>query len=294
MKDIAKTRVFPSAHEDAKRSSKITPTEQTLSPSYRLAYVDQDFMLRDELRPTRLHLELLKPELILKQEEIDSTIVVFGSARVSSLEEAKEHMESVEAALEKRPDDPEMQMELKVAQRRMKNALYYEEARRFAQIVSECSQKDKKRQFVIITGGGPGIMEAANRGAYDIGTLSIGLNIVLPTEQIPNKYITPGLCFQFHYFGIRKMHFLMRAKALVIFPGGFGTLDELSDVLTLIQTKKIKPVPVLLFGKEYWRRVIDFEFMAQEGFIRHEDLKIFRYVGTAQEAWDVIRDFYCK
>ena len=261
---------FPSAREDAVSAGAIRSTPQTRSPSYRLAYADTDFMLRDELRPVRLQLELLKPELLLQEENVTSTIVVFGSARV--------------------PDPSTPGPKGRVNHR----SNYYDQAREFAQIVSRACQCDGARELVVITGGGGGIMEAANRGAHDVGAVSIGLNIVLPTEQCPNPYVTPELSFQFHYFGLRKMHFLMRARALVFFPGGFGTLDELFDALTLIQTRKIKPMPVLLFGEQYWRRVLNFEAMAEDGMIAPEDLDLIEYVEQAGDAWERIRAFYAK
>lgn len=284
--------VFPSANEDAKTADIVKNTEQTRSSSYRLAYADKQFLLRDELRPVRLQLELHKPELILKEKEIDSTIVVFGSSRILDPKRARSHYKKAKVAALEAPSDTEIARKVEIAWRRLEKSRYYEAAREFARLISSSSQNQKNCSYVIITGGGQGIMEAANRGAHDVGTMNIGLNIVLPTEQVPNQYITPALCFQFHYFAIRKMHFLMRAKALVIFPGGFGTLDELFDALTLIQTKKIKPIPVLLFGKEYWKRVLDFDVMLEEGMIDPEDKKIFQYVETAQEAWDIINDFY--
>jgi uncharacterized protein (TIGR00730 family) len=238
---------------------KRTPEEQArwLSelPSHRLAFEDVDFLHRDELRPVRLQLELLKPELLQQEQGIVSTIVVFGSAR------------SVPGG---------------------NGSHYYEEARQFAALVSEHCQARGIRKFVITTGGGPGIMEAANRGAHDVGAKSMGLNIEIPHEQVPNPYITPDLCFSFHYFALRKMHFLLRAKALVIFPGGFGTLDELFDALTLIQTGKMEHMPVVLVGREYWSNVLNLEYMVEHGTISAEDLDIISRVDTAEEAWEVI------
>jgi uncharacterized protein (TIGR00730 family) len=242
---------------------KRTPEEQAqwLSelPSHRTAFEDVDFLHRDELRPVRLQLELLKPELLQQEQGIVSTIVVFGSARTTS--------EGI-------------------------GGRYYDEARKFAAMVSEHCQARGIRKFVITTGGGPGIMEAANRGAHDVGAKSIGLNIEIPSEQVPNPYITPELCFSFHYFALRKMHFLLRAKALVIFPGGFGTLDELFDALTLIQTKKMDPMPVVLVGREYWDNVLNLEYMVEQGTVSAEDLDIISHVDDAEEAWQVIRDAY--
>ena len=294
MSDDEVRRIFPSAKNDAKKAGHIANTAQTRSPSYRLAYADKQFLQRDELRPVRLQLELYKPELILKEKDINSTIVVFGSSRIMDPKTARAQYEKIKEQRDKAPSDTKLSRQVEIAWRRLEKSRYYEASREFARIVSSSSQTDRKRDYVIITGGGPGIMEAANKGAHDAGALSIGLNIVLPEEQSPNPYITPDLSFQFHYFAIRKMHFLMRAKALVIFPGGFGTLDELFDALTLIQTKKIRSIPVLLFGKEYWKRVLDFEVMVDEGTIDPRDVEIFQYVETAQEAWDIINDFYAK
>lgn len=247
---------FPTARQDAQRSTEQGKTPQTNAPSYRLAYTDTDFLMREDLRPVRLQLELLKPELVLQEQNIESTIVVFGSARLPSPELAQEALAVAEKAMAAARDAEERaaaEREQAIARRMVANAEYYTQARRFSRLVSEIGQTEGARKFVVVTGGGPGIMEAANRGADDAGAMSIGLNIVLPMEQLPNPYITPDLCFQFHYFALRKMHFLMRACALVIFPGGFGTLDELFETLTLIQTQKIDPIPVLLFGEDYWR-----------------------------------------
>ena len=262
--------VFPSAREDGRAARSQTKTPQTLSPSYRLAFDDPDLLLRDELRPVRLQLELLKPELALQEQEVESTIVVFGSARSPSNEGAPEGAD------------------LRGSAERSQNCA---EARRFARLVSEGGQGSGPRP-VIVTGGGDGIMEAANRGAHDAGARSIGLNIVLPFEQVPNPYVTPELSFQFHYFAIRKMHFLMRARALVCFPGGYGTLDELFETLTLIQTRKIDAIPVLLFREAWWRRIIDFEALAADGMISPTDLDIFRFVESADEACARIGESY--
>lgn len=284
---------FPSAGKDADRAEPAVKTAQTAADSYRLAYADREFMLRDDLRAVRLQLELLKPELYLQEAKVQSTIVVFGSARVPDPEVARRrHEEALEQA-RRAPGDPQSAAAVKRAERFLALSVYYEEARAFTRLVSEACQSEEGREHVIITGGGPGIMEAANRGAHDVGAVSIGLNIVLPHEQHPNPYITPDLCFQFHYFALRKMHFLMRARALVIFPGGFGTLDELFETLTLIQTRKIKPMPVILFGKEFWDGIINFERMAEDGVISPQDLEIFRFVETADEAWEQICEFDC-
>lgn len=283
---------FPNAGEDASAAKLCTPSPQTASPAYRLAFLDEEFLLRDELRPVRLQLELLKPELVQQAANIDSTVVVFGSARTKSPAEAQQRLEKAQQASQENPGDENMLGELAAARRGLENARYYDEARRFANLLSHECRDSNGCKLVIITGGGPGIMEAANRGAAEAGAESIGLNIVLPMEQSPNPYITPELCFQFHYFAIRKMHFLMRAKALVAFPGGFGTLDELFETLTLIQTKKIKPVPILLFGKAYWQRIINFQALVDEGMISSEDLSLFRYVESADEACSHVFDFY--
>lgn len=266
-------------------------TAQTRSPSFRPAFDDPDFLLRDELRPVRLQLELLKPELVLQDHNIRSTIVVFGSARVPSPEDAECHCDEAEAALAADPDNAELRREAQARRNQRERCRYYEEAQRFGRIVSEAAQTPEWRDYVIMTGGGPGIMEAANRGASDAGRVSVGLNISLPHEQVPNPYITPELAFQFHYFALRKMHLLMRTKALVVFPGGYGTLDELFETLTLVQTGKIAPMPILLFGEEYWRRIINFEAMVEEGVISPSDLDIFRFVESAEEAWHIISTF---
>lgn len=285
--------VFPSASEDVATAERVAAdTPQTRSPSYRLAFADEDFLVRREVRPVRLQLELLKPDLVLQEEKVVSTIVVFGSSRIPDPETARARLAEAEAAIERHPRDPEARARLEAARRTLERSRYYEEARKFARLASEAGQASPERRYVVVTGGGPGIMEAANRGAHDVGAESIGLNIVLPHEQGPNRYITPKLCFQFHYFAIRKMHFLMRAEALTCFPGGFGTLDELFETLTLIQTGKIERIPVLLFGEAWWRRIINFEAMVEENVIAPEDLSIFRFVETAEEAWRAIRDFY--
>lgn len=279
----------PRAHEGARDAQHHIDSSQTRSPSYRLAYQDSEFLLRDELRPVRLQLELLKPELIQLEQYIESTIVIFGSARIPDPESAKKHLESLDEESQKNGSDSKLAVKLKRARRAAANSRYYEEARKLARLISAGCQSSDKMTHVITTGGGQGIMEAANRGAYDVGAKSMGLNIVLPFEQTPNPYITPDLSFQFHYFAIRKMHFLMRAQALVVFPGGFGTMDELFETLTLVQTKKIRPIPVLLFGEEYWKRAINFDVFVEEGTISEEDLEIFKYVETAEEAWEIIQ-----
>ncbi|MCW8957200.1 MAG: TIGR00730 family Rossman fold protein [Gammaproteobacteria bacterium] len=260
--------------------------------SYRLAYEDQDFLLSDELRAVRLQLELMKPEYYLRQQNVRSTIVVFGSARLQSPAQAQAQLAALQERARSYPDDPALATEISAAHRKVKYSRYYEEARYFSESVSRRFQQHGRRDFVVVTGGGPGIMEAANRGAFDAGERSIGLNITLPHEQEPNSYISPELCFQFRYFGLRKMHFLLRARALVAFPGGYGTFDELFETLTLIQTGKVKPMPVVLVGERFWRRVIDFEFLVEEGLIGRQDIDIFTIVDTADEAIAVLQDFY--
>jgi uncharacterized protein (TIGR00730 family) len=271
------------------------------STSYRLAAEDLDFLLRRELRPVRLQLELLKPEMLLEEARVNSTIVVFGGTQVVPEEDAARRLDQAAAKLEQTPDDARLQRQVARAERMVDKARYYDEARAFSSLVTSDVQKDKAGRgskpddpldFVITTGGGPGIMEAANRGAFEIGGKSIGLNITLPHEQVPNHYITPELCFQFHYFALRKMHFLMRAKALVVFPGGFGTLDELFDALTLRQTKRMQEIPIILYGREYWQRVIDFQFLADEGVIADAHLDLLDYADSPDEAWQVIRRFH--
>jgi hypothetical protein len=280
---------FPTAEEDVS-AARLTPdTLQTRSPSYRLAYTDEDFLLRDELRPVRLQLELLKPELLQQEYGISSTIVVFGSARIPDQETAVARLNRVKAQAAAAPSNSLLARKVEIANRILKNVRYYDEARKLGRLITEDS---KQCELVVITGGGPGIMEAANRGAADVEGKSIGLNIVLPFEQQPNAYITPELCFQFHYFAIRKMHFLKRARALVACPGGFGTLDELFETLTLVQTRKIKPLPILLLGKEYWQRVINFEVLVDEGMIDEQDLSLFQFVDTAEDAWQIIKTYY--
>jgi uncharacterized protein (TIGR00730 family) len=252
-----------------------------------LAFQDEGFLLWDELRPVRVQLELLKPELIQLEQNIESTIVIFGSARIPDPETAAIRFEQAEAGAKENPGDAN-RANLEKARRDLARSKYYQEARELARLISQACQCSDKVTHVVTTGGGPGIMEAANRGAHDAGAKSIGLNIVLPFEQAPNPYITPELSFQFHYFAIRKMHFLMRAKGLVVFPGGFGTLDELFDALTLVQTKKVKPIPIILFGKEFWKRILRFDYLVEEGMISEEDMDLFFYAETAEEAWQIL------
>ncbi|MFC3172906.1 TIGR00730 family Rossman fold protein [Novosphingobium bradum] len=257
-------------------------TPQTQSSSYSLAFRDTGFLLREELRPVRFQLELLKAEMLLDEARIGSTLVVYGSARIPSPDMA-------EAALHT-ATTPERRA---VVERLVAKAKYYEEARKLGHIAAaQAIVEDGMRQFVVCSGGGPSIMEAANRGAVEAGGETIGLNIVLPHEQAPNTWVTPGLSFQFHYFALRKMHFLLRARAVAVFPGGFGTFDELFELLCLIQTGKMKPIPILLFGGDFWSKVVNFEALAEEGVINHEDIGLFTPVETAEEAWEVIRRFY--
>jgi uncharacterized protein (TIGR00730 family) len=262
------------------------------SPSYRVAYKDVDLLAGPELRPVRVELELLKPELYLRRHKIRSTIVVFGSTRIIEPAAAEAKLQGARDALREAPNDRRRQRGVARAERLLEWSHYYDKAREFGRLVSEACQQVGPFDYVVITGGGPGIMEAANRGAYDVGAKSIGLNIRLPREQQPNPYITPDLCFQFHYFAMRKFHFLMRAKALVVFPGGFGTLDELFDALALRQNGRMQKLPVILFGPEYWRRAIDFQFLADQGVISDEDLDLLNFADTAEEAWGIIRRFY--
>jgi uncharacterized protein (TIGR00730 family) len=262
------------------------------SPSYRLAYEDADLMTRPELRPIRMELEVLKPELALQAHGIRSTIVVFGSTRLTDPVSSAKKVERARARLADTPGDPRRQRALAKAERLAAKSRYYDLARELAQLVSQACQTDGQCDYVVVTGGGPGIMEAANRGACDRGAKSVGLNIHLPHEQQPNPYITPELCFQFRYFAIRKFHFVLRAKALVVFPGGYGTLDELFEVLTLRQTGRMQQIPVILFGREFWSRAVDFQFLADEGVIHDEDLDLFRYAETPAEAWEMIQQFH--
>jgi uncharacterized protein (TIGR00730 family) len=258
------------------------------SPSYIPADKDTEFLQREELRSLRIGLELLKPELIQREEGIRSTIVVFGSARVQESSAAKHALHLAEEEAARTPLDPTHRQKVAIAQRQLALSKYYDMAREFSRLVSSTCQIDGRCDYVIVTGGGPGIMEAANRGAADVGAKSIGLNITLPHEQNPNPYITPKLSFQFRYFAIRKMHFLIRAKALVAFPGGFGSLDELFETLTLLQTGKTENVIVVLIGRDFWERLINWQWLVENGLIGQEDLRLFHYAETAQEAWDLI------
>lgn len=253
--------------------------------AYRLAFADPEFLLRRETRGIRFQLEMLKPDLDQTEQGIEHTIVVFGSARFSSPEVAQASLQKAQLSGDTK--------ELNVAQRQVRNAHFYDQARLFARLVAAYSaHRRREERLFIATGGGPGIMEAANRGAFEMGALSVGLNIALPHEQHPNPYITPNLSFKFHYFALRKMHFMMRAKALVAFPGGFGKLDELFEIITLVQTRKAKPVPIVLFGSNYWKHLFNTDLMLEEGVISEQDLGLFTYVDDPEVAWDVIRTFY--
>ena len=272
-------RNYPTASEDAAIVAVEPKPYDRPGSSYRLAFADSDFILREDMRPVRMQLELLKPELIQAEHGIESTVVIFGSARILPRDVAEQRLAAAlvggDAAA--------------VARERMRVDMsrYYEEARRFAAIVTRRTS-DLDDPLVVVTGGGPGIMEAGNRGAHEANGKSVGLNIVLQHEQVPNPYITPELCFQFHYFALRKMHFLMRSVALVCFPGGFGTLDELFEVLTLTQAKKVHRRPILLFGEAFWRKLIDFDHLVEAGMIAAEDVDLFHYVETAEQAWSVL------
>ena len=262
------------------------------SPTYRLAYEDIDLLGQEELRPLRLQLELLKPERILHEQGIHSTVVVFGSARVSDAETAAARRDTLERQTRAAPSDAKLARELAQARRRVDQARHYEQARRFASLISARFQQQNRRDFVVVTGGGPGIMEAANRGAFEAGARSIGLNITLPHEQAPNPYMCPELAFRFHYFAVRKMHFLLHAKGLVAFPGGYGTLDELFEVLTLIQSGKMKRIPVILAGRAFWRRAVDFDLLLDEGYVSPSDLDLFTCVDEAEEIVSALERFY--
>jgi uncharacterized protein (TIGR00730 family) len=259
-----------------------------VSSSYIPADKDTEFLQRDELRPIRIGLELLKPELIQREEAIRSTIVVFGSARLQEPAAAKQALHIAEEEAARAPGDPSCGQKIAIAKRQLDLSKYYDVARELGRLVSSTCQVQGRCDYVIVTGGGPGIMEAANRGAADVKAKSIGLNITLPHEQHPNPYITPTLSFQFRYFAIRKMHFLIRAKALVAFPGGFGTLDELFETLTLLQTGKTDQVVVVLVGRDFWERLINWQLLVEYGLISQQDLQLFHYAETAQEIWDLI------
>ncbi|MEA3044081.1 MAG: hypothetical protein QOH47_1919 [Sphingomonadales bacterium] len=277
-------RVFQPAREEAETAAQATQSAQTMDPAYRLAFQDMDFLLREDLRPVRFQLELLKPELLLDEAKIASTFVFYGSARIPEPDKA-------DALIASAATDGQRA----IAERLKAKSKYYDESRKLARMVSRVDpDAEGRRHFVVCSGGGPSIMEAANRGAVDEGKESVGLNIVLPHEQLPNPYVTPRLSFQFHYFALRKMHFLLRARAIAVFPGGFGTFDEAFELLTLIQTGKVKPIPILFFGREFWERVIDFEALADEGVISPDDLKLFTYCETAEEAWACVCRYYAE
>jgi uncharacterized protein (TIGR00730 family) len=259
------------------------------SPSYRVAYKDVDFLARPEMRAARLELELLKPELFLQQNNIRSTIVVFGSTQIVEPSAARLRLEQARQAAAASPNDPLLRRAVTRAEYLLELSHYYDAARQFAHLVAVECRNGPHRDYVVVTGGGPGIMEAANRGAHDAGAKSVGLNIRLPHEQQPNPYITPELCFQFHYFAMRKLHFMLRAKALVAFPGGFGTLDELFDALALRQTGRMQAIPIILFGRKYWERVVDFQFLADQGMVADGDLELLDFAETPQEAWAIIQ-----
>jgi uncharacterized protein (TIGR00730 family) len=277
------------AHEDPDAPARLRAILE--SPSYILPEQDIAFLAGDETRGVRLQIEYIKPETLLQEHAIRDTVVVYGSTRIVEPAAARRNVETAHQALETDPGDNILIRKLAVAERILAKSHYYEVAREFGRLVGNCCDGDGSR-LVITTGGGPGMMEAANRGAFEVGAKSVGLNISLPHEQYPNPYITPDLCFRFHYFALRKMHLLQRAKALVAFPGGFGTIDELFEVLTLVQTRKIKPVPIVLVGEDYWRRAVDVGFLADEGTIDAEDQELFWFAETADEIWGSILDWY--
>lgn len=277
----------------------LTPAERTAllrkindSPSYRLAFEGLDFVNGADTQPLRLQLELLKPEWHLQQQHVQSTVMVFGSARLLPPEQAQAQFESAQERARLQPTDASLACELARARQQLDYARYYDEARRFAALLSEHFLQRQRRDFVVVTGGGPGIMEAANRGAHEAGARSIGFNITLPREQSPNPYISPELCFRFRYFALRKMHFLLRAKALVAFPGGFGTLDELFEVLTLVQTGKVARIPIVLFGEAFWRRAVSFDFLVETGMIGVADAALITVVDSAEQAIACLHNFY--
>lgn len=276
------SRVFRPAQQEAEAANTATGTPQTEHPAYRLAFQDMDFLLREDLRPIRFQLELLKPQLLLDAANIASTFVIYGSARIPEPAKAEAVLALAETEQQKR-----------IAESLVAKSKYYDVARELGRLASNFPVDTAgKRHFVVTSGGGPSIMEAANRGAQDVGAETIGLNIVLPHEQAPNPYVTPGLSMQFHYFALRKMHFLLHARAVAVFPGGFGTFDESFELLTLIQTGKVDPIPVLFYGKEFWNRVVNFEALCDEGVISPRDLNLFRFCETAEEGWEIVQDFW--
>ncbi|WP_424360669.1 TIGR00730 family Rossman fold protein [Methylocystis parvus] len=273
-------------HDDPEAAKRVAAL--LASPAYREANSDVDFLNSDAARGPRLELDYLKPELLLRRYGITEAIVVFGSTRIVEPKAAAARLAEAQAKAAARPNDAEAATRLRIAERVAAKAHYYDIAREFGRIVGEAEHLTEGRRLAIVTGGGPGIMEAANRGAFDVGAATVGLNIHLPREQFPNPYITPDLCFRFHYFAMRKLHFMLRAQALVAFPGGFGTLDELFETLTLAQTRVMKPVPIVLVGEDYWRRVFDPDFLVEEGVIAPEDRALFWYAETAQQIWEGI------
>ena len=272
-------RLFPTARAEAAAANAPTSVPQTEHPAYALAFQDPAFLLKDELRPVRLQLELMKTDMALAEAGIGAMFVFYGSARIPSPDEVRGVLDAAKTETERA-----------VAQRLADKAKWYDEARALARLAS--GDGAEHRWFTVCSGGGPSIMEAANRGAADMGAPSVGLNIVLPFEQVPNPYVTPGLSFQFHYFALRKMHFLMRARAVAVFPGGFGTFDEFFELLTLVQTGKITALPILLYGREFWDRAVDFDALADEGVIARGDLDLFHRVDTAAEGWAIVREHY--
>ncbi len=261
-------------------------------PSYRIAEEDPDFMQSYEGRGTRLSIDYLKAELTMARLGVEYTIVVFGSTRIVERKTAIYRLKVIQKEVEKNPQTKALLQQLHTAERMVENSFYYDDARRFGSYVGKSGKSSDDCRVTLMTGGGPGIMEAANRGAYDVGARSVGLNIGLPHEQFPNPYITPELCFQFHYFAIRKLHFLNRAKALVVYPGGFGTFDELFEMMTLIQTGKTEPIPVVLVGKSYWNKAINFDFLSEEGLVAQKDREIYTIVDNADDAWGYILNWY--
>jgi len=282
------------SRDDRSLDARVEKNRQAIrtSPSYTLAEFDVDFIGRPEQRPVRMQLELSKAETLLRDNRIHSAVVVFGGTQVAPRDQAEARLAAAQRALQERPGDPQSLRDLARAERILAKVRYYDDAREFARLVSSTCQRDGRCDFVVMTGGGPGIMEAANRGAFDVGAKSVGLNIELPHEQEPNPYITPELCLQFHYFAMRKFHFVLRAAALVVFPGGFGTLDELFEYLTLRQTGRMQEIPIILYGSNYWNRVIDFQFLADEGVIADRHLELLHFADTPQQAWDTIARFH--
>jgi uncharacterized protein (TIGR00730 family) len=284
MTQLPPKRIFPSSKVDARAAEHVPSIPQTESAAYKLAFQDSEFLLREDLRPVRFQLELLKPELLLNEAKIASTMVFYGSARIPAPEMA-------DALVAAATNDEQRA----IAERLKAKSRYYEVARELARLASRCAMDENgNRHLVVCSGGGPSIMEAANRGAWEEGRQTIGLNIVLPHEQLPNRYVTPDLSFQFHYFALRKMHFLLRARAVAVFPGGFGTFDEMFELLTLIQTGKVRPLPILLFGRDFWTRMVNFEGLVEEGVIAPHDLDLIHWSEDAQEAWDFVTDFYAE